>query len=85
VGIVKNHNIDLLSSRRHSGYAGNAMRVALAMQFVSWRPQVFKTLQQATDGLSDDAFNQAFDNALQKLRTETATPGTTLNKLATGG
>jgi hypothetical protein len=31
VRVVKNHHIDLLSSPRHSGYAGNAMRVLAAL------------------------------------------------------
>jgi hypothetical protein len=38
--VVKNHHMDLLSSRRHGGYTGNAMRV-LAIRCVSWRSWLF--------------------------------------------
>jgi hypothetical protein len=40
--VVKNHHMDLLSSRRQGGYAGNAMRVlAIAMGDPSWRSWLF--------------------------------------------
>jgi hypothetical protein len=45
---------------------------------------VWKRLSEATDGLEGPAFNQAFDAALKKIREETETPGTLLNRLATG-
>ncbi len=46
---------------------------------------VYRSLDAATEGLDGNAFNQAFDKAMQQIRAQTATPGTPLNKLATGG
>jgi hypothetical protein len=46
---------------------------------------VYNRMKAATNGLKGDAFNQAFDTELAKIRNVTATPGTILNRLATGG
>jgi len=46
---------------------------------------VYERLMGATRGVDCEKFNGAFDEALQNIRKETATPGTTLNELATGG
>ncbi len=51
----------------------------------AYNAEVYERLTEATDGLEGEAYTQAFKNALQKIRTETGTVGTELNKLATGG
>jgi hypothetical protein len=45
---------------------------------------VWKRMREATEGLEGEAFNKAFDAELAKIREETATPDTLLNRLATG-
>ncbi len=45
---------------------------------------VWERMRKATEGKTGEAFNNAFDEALEKIREETEMPGTLLNKLATG-
>jgi hypothetical protein len=45
---------------------------------------VYERMRVATNELTGDAFNNAYDAALSRIRLETVTPGTTLNGLATG-
>jgi hypothetical protein len=45
---------------------------------------VYEFMTGATRGLKGGKFNQAFDKALEWVREQTLTPGTRLNKLATG-
>jgi hypothetical protein len=51
----------------------------------AYNAEVLKQLQDATKGKTGQAFKDAFDDALNNIRTQTATPGSRLNKLATGG
>ncbi len=44
---------------------------------------VYDRMKSATEGLKGDAFNQAYDRELARIRIETATVGSVLNKLAT--
>jgi hypothetical protein len=50
----------------------------------AYNAEVFNRMQLATDGLEGEEYNTAFDQALQAVKEETRTPGTLLNKLATG-
>ena len=49
-----------------------------------YNAEVHKILTDATRGLKGEKFNQAFDQALDHVRTRTLTPGTKLNNLSTG-
>ena len=50
----------------------------------AYNAAVYDKLVAATKGLKGQAFNQAFDAEMAATRAETATPGSPLNKLATG-
>jgi hypothetical protein len=50
-----------------------------------YNSEVYRELKKATNRLNGDAFNETFDKTMERLRIETAAPGTLLNKLATGG
>ena len=46
-----------------------------------YHEEVLRRLEGATRGLKGDAFNNAFRAELEAVRTEVASPGSTLNKL----
>ena len=51
----------------------------------AYNAEVYRLLMNATKNLTGNQFNEAFDLAMEEIRQLTATPGTLLNRLATGG
>ena len=49
----------------------------------AYHTAVFRRLQDATEGLSGEAYTRAFRSQLEAIRTEAATTGTPLNNLLT--
>ena len=47
----------------------------------AYHQEVFRRLDEVTRRLSGDAYTRAFRGELERIRTEAATPGSTLNRL----
>jgi hypothetical protein len=71
-GISLEHSMNLMKLTGHQG------------PHPAYNAEVYGILNRATAGLKGQQYNRAFDKAMQVIRQETATPGTDLNKLATG-